>query len=152
MQGTELQGVERAAGAASVFAAARPQASASGTAPGFRVAEQGSAGAPAAPAAAAAPVALLGLLSVQEAEGDAMRDRAARKRGKELLDELARLQRTLLGGRLDPDALRRLAAVAAEPADAADPVLAATLRAIVVRARVELARYSLRHGGAAARR
>jgi len=107
---------------------------------GFRVAEQGAPGAVRAPAGAAAPSALLGLLAVQEAEADAARDRSARKRGKQMLDELSRLQRALLAGRVDPDGLRSLAALATDPAEAADPALAATLRAVAVRARIELAR------------
>ena len=103
------------------------------------------------PAGVAAPVALAGLLAVQEAEGNAARDREARRRGAMMLDELTRLQRALLGGQIDPDNLRALAALAAGPDGAgdgaADPMLAAAVRAVSVRARVELARVS-----AAARR
>jgi hypothetical protein len=138
MQGTGLQGIQ-APGAAAV-AAPRPQPTVSGAAFGVRVAEQASAAAVRAPAGATAPGALLGLLAVQEAEGDAVRDRDARKRGRQMLDELARLQRALLSGRLDPSSLHALAALAGDPADAADPAISAVVRAVAVRARVELAR------------
>lgn len=139
MQGTGLQGIQ-APGTAGV-AAPRPQPLPSGAAFGARVAEQPASAAVRAPAGAVAPAALLGLLAVQEAEGDAARDRNARKRGKQMLDELARLQRALLSGRLDPSSLRALAALAGDPADAADPATAAIVRAVAVRARVELARF-----------
>ncbi len=145
MQGTTLRGFQ--APEAMALAVMRPQAAASGASPNFRVAEQSSSTAIRAPACAGAPTALLGLLAVQEAEGAAARDRDARKRGKRMLDELARLQRALLTGRLDPDGLRALATLASDPADAADPAISAVVRAVAVRARVELARL-----GAAARR
>jgi len=138
MQGVALQDIQSTADGLAL-AAARPQAAAFGSEPGFRVAEQRSA--IRSPAAAAAPAALLGLLAVQEAEGAAARDRDARKRGKLMLDELARLQRALLVGRLDPENLRALGALAGDSAVAADPALAAAVRAIAVRARVMLARF-----------
>ncbi len=138
MQGMGLQGIQAAAGL--TLNAMRQQGAASATVPGFRVAEQLSTATARAPAGAAAPASLLGLLAVQEAEGAAARDCDARKRGKRMLDELARLQRALLTGRLDPDGLRTLAALASDPAGAADPVIAAVVRAVAVRARVELAR------------
>jgi hypothetical protein len=135
MQGVTLQSVETAILAMPV--AAGPQA----TTPGFRVPNR--AATPVrTPAGAAAPTALIGLLAVQEAEGNAARDREARRRGAMMLDELARLQRALLGGQVDPEGLRSLAALAAGADGAADPMLAAAVRAISVRARVELARLS----------
>jgi hypothetical protein len=140
MQGMALQSIEAAVVA--MPAAVRPQAAT----PGFRVPDRAAASVR-TPAGAAAPAALAGLLAVQEAEGNAARDRDARRRGAMMLDELARLQRALLGGQIDPDGLRSLAALAAGADGAADPVLAAAVRAISVRARVELARLS-----AAARR
>ena len=149
MQGTALQGLQ--APEATALAAARPRAAASGAAPGFRVVEQPSPIAARAPTGAVTAAGLLGLLAVQEAGGAAVRDRDARKRGKQMLDELARLQRALLAGRLDPENLRALAALAGDSAVAADPAIAAVVRAVTVRARVELAR-SLARSGAAARR
>ncbi len=136
MQGVALQDIQGCADGLAL-AAARPQAAALGSAARFHVAEQASA--LRGPAAAAAPAALLGLLAVQEAEGAAVRDRDARKRGKLMLDELTRLQRALLAGRLDPENLRALAALAGDSTVAADPAIAAAVRAVTVRARVELA-------------
>ena len=139
MQGMALQGIEAVIVAMPM--AGRPRAAV----PDFRVPDRAAASVR-TPAGAAAPAALAGLLAVQEAEGNAARDREARRRGTMMLDELARLQRAMLGGQLDPDSLRSLAALAAGPgsagAGAADPLLAAAVRAIAVRARVELARLS----------
>lgn len=138
MQGiAALQDIQGRGGALAAAAAAAPRPQPGGS--GFCVAEPPF---PAArtPAGAVAPAALLGLLAVQEAEGAAARDRDARRRGKQMLDELARLQRALLTGRADRDGLRALAALAAESGDAADPALATLVRAVAVRARVELAR------------
>lgn len=137
MQGTVMQGLQ--APGASPLAPARPQQGGYGAGAAFRVAEQPAAAA-LAPTGAAAPAALFGLLAVQEAQGEAVRDRDARRRAKQMLDELTRLQRALLAGRPDPETLRALAALAGDLSVAADPVLAAAVRAVAVRARVELAR------------
>lgn len=92
-------------------------------------------------AAAAAPAALDGLLSLQEQEGDWLRDRPARRHAESLLDELAALQRELLhGGDLDPALLQRLASLSRAAPAAFDPRLAAVLRAASLRVAVELAR------------
>lgn len=94
-------------------------------------------------ATAAAPAASLdGMLAVQEGERGPARDREARRRGQAALGALAALQRALLGGEEDPAALQELAALASAPS-AEDPGLAMTLRAIGLRARVELARRGL---------
>lgn len=94
--------------------------------------------------AAPAP-ALDGLLALQESlsqpSADAFeRDRPGRQHGRRLLAALAGLQQLVLAGG-DPAAvlsdLRTLADVTPE---AADPALAATLAAIRLRVRVELAR------------
>ena len=96
----------------------------------------------AAAAAAAAPVGLHGLLAVQEAEADAVQDRAARRHAGAMLDDLSSMQRALLGG--DPDgttaALSRLADAARRGPAAADPRLGAVVQAIAMRAAVEAAR------------
>jgi hypothetical protein len=92
---------------------------------------------------AATPAAALdAMLALQEAEVEAARDRNARRHGKALLEALAELQRALLGGGGGEEgpALQRLAALAAAPADAANPALAGVLRALSLRAQVELAR------------
>jgi hypothetical protein len=95
----------------------------------------------AAASGAAAPVSMAGLLALQEAGGDEVRDRDARRRGRDLLDELAGLQRELLAGYTDPVRLTRLADLAATSPHAADPRLRDVVQAIVLRARVEAARY-----------
>jgi len=83
-----------------------------------------------------------GLLTLQEdaAPGD-VRDRAARRRGYDLLAELAALQRELLAGDPGADRLARLAVLAEQVPDATDPRLRDALAAIALRARVEVARY-----------
>ena len=91
---------------------------------------------------AATPAAALdAMLALQEAEAEAARDRNARRHGKALLEALAELQRALLaGGDEEGPALQCLAALAADPPDAASPGLAGVLRALSLRAEVELAR------------
>ncbi len=90
---------------------------------------------------AAAPVGLAGLLVLQEAGDDQARDRDARRRGRDLLEELAGLQRDLLDGAPDPARLARLAELANALPPAADPGLRDVVQAIALRARVEAARY-----------
>ncbi len=84
-----------------------------------------------------------GLLALQAAAEDAARDSAARRRGHDILDELAALQRDLLApSQADPAArLGRLAALAEGDAGA-DPGLREIVQALALRARVqaELAR------------
>jgi Class II flagellar assembly regulator len=107
---------------------------------GFALPESSAAPADSAAVAGAAPASLLGaMLAVQEAEGDRVRNRAARRHGEAMLAELAALQRGLLGGRAEA-ALHRLAGLAEGLPEAADPGLAAALQAVALRARVELAR------------
>jgi hypothetical protein len=89
--------------------------------------------------AAAAPVALTSLLAMQEAESSALQDRDARRHGAAVIDELAELQRALLGG-AGPD-LGRLTGLAERPVAATDPGLASVLRSIQLRAGIELARH-----------
>jgi hypothetical protein len=94
-----------------------------------------------------ATAGLDGLLALQESAGEAVdaaeRDRHARTRGREVLAALASLQAAILGGG-DPTAiLQRLRTMTDGLPAAADPVLAAALSAIRLRARVELARRGL---------
>ena len=92
-------------------------------------------------AAEAAPAsAPAGMLSLQEIGTESPRDRAARRHGRALLAALARLQRHLLGAPDDGTTLLELADLAATVPAATDPAIAATLKAVVLRARVELAR------------
>ncbi|MBV8704221.1 MAG: hypothetical protein JO118_10975 [Acetobacteraceae bacterium] len=95
-----------------------------------------------APAAGVAAVSLPGLLALHEAGVEAPGDRAARRRGRDILAALAALQRGLLGGD-DGEALPALARLARDLPPAADPRLDAVLRAVALRARVELARRGL---------
>jgi Class II flagellar assembly regulator len=97
----------------------------------------------AAPATATADISLAGLLALQADEAGEARDRSARRRGRELLDALAALQRAMLTGEIGPDQLNELAALVADVPDAADPRLRAAMEDVVLRARVELARHGL---------
>ena len=82
-------------------------------------------------------VSLSGLIVLQDAEPP--RDRAARRRGQDILAALAELQRGLLGGE-EGGALSRLASLIGELPQAADPRLGSVLAAVALRARIELAR------------
>ena len=110
---------------------------------GFQVPEEASAR---DTAAVAAPSALVGgaMLALQETMADPVGERAARRRGQDMLDELALLQRGLLSADgPSPAGLRRLAGLAAAAPQVADPRLRDALAAIRLRAVVELARYGL---------
>ena len=135
-----VTGVARVGGAASP-AGTRPGTTA-GAASGFTLGVSN----PAPGVAPAAPLAAVdGMLLMQAVEDGPTRDRQARRHGRAMLDGLAALQRALLGEPGDPDgvsrgALDRLAALAGHCPQAEDPALRATLNAIALRARVELAR------------
>jgi len=90
----------------------------------------------------AGAVAMGGLLALQEAGGEAVQDRAARRRGRDVLAELTQLQRALLGGGVSSEHLSRLAGLLEAMPVASDPALRASLAAIALRAQVELARYT----------
>ncbi|HEY6439078.1 MAG TPA: flagellar assembly protein FliX [Acetobacteraceae bacterium] len=83
------------------------------------------------------------MLSLQEVGGETVEDREARRRGNDMLAALGELQRALLAGGGDAGALQRLVELSASVTRATDPRLAALVSAIVVRARVELARRQL---------
>ncbi len=105
----------------------------------------------AAPAASAAIGGLEAILLLQEASDESVADQKARRHGRDLLAELAALQRALLAahgevgneaGDAKGAALARLAALAEmSPAEARDPALRAAVAAVVLRAKVELARH-----------
>ncbi len=100
--------------------------------------------APAAPGSAAAvvaPAALAGALALQELGSDGPQDRAARRRGYDLLAALRALQRGLLANGIDAASLADLAALSTAVPDAADPRLREVVAELVLRARVELARH-----------
>jgi len=124
--------------AQSARAAARRKAARDGVA-SFRTAE---ADAPVGSAASAsvAPASLASMLALQELGGETGEDRQARRHGHLLLGVLSELQRELLGGSGDRAALERLTTLLAAVPRATDRRLGAMVSAIVVRARVELAR------------
>lgn len=101
-----------------------------------------STGATTAAAEASAP-ALATMLSLQELGGETVRDREARRHGQDMLAALADLQRLILSAGSDGMALQRLADLVATVPSATDRRLSALVSAIVVRARVELARRQL---------
>ncbi len=86
---------------------------------------------------------VVGMLLLQEVADAPTRDRQARRHGRALLEGLTELQRALLGDGDDSAALDRLAALVEHCPEAADPALRATLAAVALRARVELARREL---------
>lgn len=90
--------------------------------------------------AAAAPAALSGMLSLQELGCEPAEDRAARRRGYDLLAALSALQRGLLADGDDPAHLERLAVLASDVPASADPRLREAVAGLVLRARVELAK------------
>jgi hypothetical protein len=111
--------------------------------PGFALTPPGSeAAAETGATGTAAPVGL-GLLALQGAGqegGDrAARDQAAWRRAESILQELQVLQRGLLHDAPDMNCLERLAAFETGEAGA-DPFLRDAVAAVVLRARVELAR------------
>jgi hypothetical protein len=102
--------------------------------------EQGSA---APSVGTAAEVALCSMLALQETGAEAAGDREARQHGQAILAELAALQRDLLAGGATSDQLRRLGDLAASVPEVDDPRLRGLIAAVVLRARVELARRGL---------
>lgn len=97
----------------------------------------------AGPAVAAVPasVSLTTMLSLQETGREDVRDRAARRHGRAILELLAALQHELLDGQGCASAsFDRLSALAEAVPDASDPALQQVLRAVALRARIEVAR------------
>ncbi len=96
----------------------------------------------AAPAPAAAPTSLHGLLALQEADADAVQDRAAQRHAGSMLAELSAIQRALLQDNPagTSAALARLSGLTRDGTAALDPRLAAVIRAITMRAAVEAPR------------
>ena len=83
------------------------------------------------------------MLSLQEVGGETVEDREARRHGNDMLAALGELQRALLAGGGDAEAMQRLMDLSTSVVRATDPRLAALVSAIVARARVELARRQL---------
>ena len=88
----------------------------------------------------AAAARLDGMLALQEGECETVEDRAARRRGQDILAGLSRMQLAALNGESDPKLLQDLAALASDLPVATAPALRSALAAIAVRAHVELAR------------
>ena len=116
-----------------------PRPAARDGAPAFMAAETEAAPG-SARSASVAPATLGSMLTLQELGGETGEDRQARRHGHLLLSALAELQRELLGGLGDVSSLERLATLLAAVPRATDRRLGAMVSAIVVRARVELAR------------
>ncbi len=113
-----------------------------GAAGGFHLPEAAG-GAAAKGVAPAMAVGLSAMLALQEMPDPAVGDREAHRHGREMLEELAALQRELLAGvgaNPGPADRRRLARLAGTVPQAADPGLREAVAAIALRARLELAR------------
>ncbi|MGZ0188911.1 MAG: flagellar assembly protein FliX [Alphaproteobacteria bacterium] len=100
--------------------------------------------APASTDAATGPASVASLLAVQ-ATGDALEGRRqALDRGEGLLQRMEAIQLALLEGRLDDDALQRLAAeLERQNTGSGDPDLSELIAEIELRAAVELAKRGL---------
>ena len=95
---------------------------------------------------AAPAIGLESLLALQSVDEALERDRAARKRGTAMVAALTDLQRALLAEEDPALALRSLSELAVDGPLGDDPELAAILRAVVLRSRVEVARRARRDG------
>ncbi|MGH7071541.1 MAG: flagellar assembly protein FliX [Acetobacteraceae bacterium] len=134
---TTIDRLGEAGRAASVGRGRRAQSGATGFALPATAASTGGAGT----IGEATPVTLLGaMLALQEVEANQARDRVARRHGEAILTALTALQVGLLGGAVHGPELGHLARLAAELPEAADPVLGMLVRAVSLRAEIELAR------------
>lgn len=91
-------------------------------------------------------IGLESMLLLQAVDEAAERDRSARKHGNAMIAALSDLQRAMLADEDPSLALRSLSELAAAGPEAADPGLAAVLRAVVLRSRIEVARRERRGG------
>ena len=90
-----------------------------------------------------AGIGMESMLALQGIDESVERDRKARKRGTAMVAALTNLQRAMLAKEDPALALHALNELAADHPLADDPGLGAILRAIVLRARVEVARHEL---------
>ncbi|MCU0987385.1 MAG: hypothetical protein MUC89_21005 [Acetobacteraceae bacterium] len=119
---------------------------ASGTQGRFRLPSESTTGAASETREAAGAEAVTiaaSLIALQETIAAGERDREAKGRADAMLDELAALQRAMLGGGISPARLAALAALADQPGLAADQRLAEVVAAVSLRAKVELARLEM---------
>ncbi|HET6182054.1 MAG TPA: flagellar assembly protein FliX [Acetobacteraceae bacterium] len=102
------------------------------------------------PTVAAAPIgtAAMDAVSLDAVRERAARERRARRRAEALLATLTAVQRSLLVPTGAEEILSRLADLAADAPEAADPALTDLLRACVLRARVVLALHCSGSGAA----
>jgi len=94
-----------------------------------------------------AGIGLDSMLTLQAVDEAVERDRAARKRGSAIMAALTRLQRSLLGEEDPSVALRAMHELISGAPVADDPGLAAILRAVVLRSRIEIARRERQENG-----
>jgi hypothetical protein len=87
-----------------------------------------------------AGIGLDSMLTLQAVDEAVERDRAARKRGSAIIAALTHLQRTMLAEEDPSMALRAMNELTSDTPVADDPGLAAILRAVVLRSRIEIAR------------
>jgi hypothetical protein len=85
-------------------------------------------------------IGLDSMLALQAVDEAVERDRSARKRGSAIIAALTNLQRTMLAAEDPSMALRAMSELTVDTPLANDPGLAAILRAVVLRSRVEIAR------------
>jgi hypothetical protein len=85
-------------------------------------------------------IGLESMLALQAVDEAAERDRAAHKRGSAMIAALSRLQRAMLAAEDPSAALNALQDVAGQAPLANDPALAAIVRTVELRCRVEIAR------------
>lgn len=90
--------------------------------------------------AAISGIGLDSLLALQAVDEAAERNRAAHKRSAAMVAALTRLQRAMLAGDDPSQTLNALRELSADGPVADDPSLAAIVRAVVLRSRVEIAR------------
>ena len=91
-------------------------------------------------ASSVAGIGVDSMLALQAVDEAVERNRAAHKRGSAILAALTHLQRTMLGAEDQSAALRAMTELTTDTPIADDPGLAAIVRAVVLRSRVELAR------------
>lgn len=101
--------------------------------------------APAARVASAPPAAptanIEALLTLQAVDDALMARRKAARRSAQILDTLEEVKADLLAGRISEGRLNRLLALIGQAREASTPELDATLDAVELRARVELAKF-----------